>query len=671
MTPFFSVILPTYNRAHRIQRAIESILGQTYSNWELIIVDDASTDYTEQHVVPYLSDTRIRYLKNSVNLERCKSRNLGVKTAIGTYICFLDSDDYHLPNHLETFYEEMNKRNFPEAFLFTNSYNETEAGERSERFCPPYKSSDPCTYFMRYTVNPQRWCVHREVMLKHLFDPEVIICEDMETSLRMVTAGVPVYQINERTTVYVAASDSFTHGDPKKWEKELFYLKRIFSKPQFKKRLPIKEKRRLLSMCYFHLAQTAALRGERKNAFWKTIRSLILFPKGYKPGLNKILFVLILYNFPLVGRLFQKLFRKKTHIQVPLPSNISKEHQALMQPYASYTIQGERIVHLKGALITPEGLIGKYGRLHRYCAFNLRGYADKNFYYPFARLFLEQTLVSLKGKSLIRLYIPGKSLVIHTKWFNYAFWLNSALVRLLLVEKAGLLKDVKLIYPENWERIPYVNESLALFPELKKEILPHDQLYASEELYFPEVRQYTGAINPDHVRMIRDEIPKRLGIQLMTPYRKVYISRKKRGVRMPENEENIIILLKADDFEIIDFDDLNFKEQVQLMTQTKVLISIHGAGMANINFMQKGSTVIELINEPYAKTEYTFPFWKLGTLNELNYHVLFCTVNDKSKTELIGSGNQVNEKDYLVNQNVNVEIEKLSEIVTTISENSV
>jgi capsular polysaccharide biosynthesis protein len=233
-----------------------------------------------------------------------------------------------------------------------------------------------------------------------------------------------------------------------------------------------------------------------------------------------------------------------------------------------------------------------------------------------------------------------------------------------LAEKVGILKDVKLIYPENWKQIPYVNASLDLFPDLQKIVVPNDQLYMCEELYFTEVRQYTGAINPEHVRMIRDEIPKRLGIKLAPPFRKVYVSRKKRGVRMPENEDEIISFLTSHSFEIVDFDDLNFEQQVTLMTETRVLISIHGAGMVNINFMQKGGTVLELINEPYAKTEYTFPFWKLGTLNELNYHVLFCPVVDESKTALIGSNENRQETEYLVNQNILVDLKNSIKILS-------
>ena len=147
------------------------------------------------------------------------------------------------------------------------------------------------TYFLRYTVNPQRWCVHRTIFEKVKFDPEVVICEDMDTSLRIVSTGFPVYQLNERTTVYVAAADSFTHGDSEKWQKELFYLKRIFAKKELKGKLSSIEKRRLLSMCYFHLSCKNFALKQRLKTIRCSIRSFFLYPKGYNGKTNKILAV--------------------------------------------------------------------------------------------------------------------------------------------------------------------------------------------------------------------------------------------------------------------------------------------------------------------------------------------------------------------------------------------
>jgi glycosyltransferase involved in cell wall biosynthesis len=96
--PFFSIIIPTYNRAHTIRRAIESVLAQTYADWELIIVDDGSTDKTAELVRSY-EDRRIRYVWQE-NKERSAARNHGVQLAMGEYMCFMDSDDEILSEHL-------------------------------------------------------------------------------------------------------------------------------------------------------------------------------------------------------------------------------------------------------------------------------------------------------------------------------------------------------------------------------------------------------------------------------------------------------------------------------------------------------------------------------------------------------------------------------------------
>lgn len=102
-----SVVIPTYNREHIISRAIESVLKQTYENWELIISDDCSIDDTEKVVKSY-SDKRIKFVKLSKNLGNAGARNFGVKNASGEYIAFLDSDDEFMPNCLQEFLDTVN-----------------------------------------------------------------------------------------------------------------------------------------------------------------------------------------------------------------------------------------------------------------------------------------------------------------------------------------------------------------------------------------------------------------------------------------------------------------------------------------------------------------------------------------------------------------------------------
>lgn len=97
-----SVIIPTWNRAHKIVAAIDSVLAQSYGFYELIVVDDASTDHTDEVVRVYMEkDSRIRYHKQPVNGGAAAARNTGVQMSEADIIAFLDSDDIWLPEKLE------------------------------------------------------------------------------------------------------------------------------------------------------------------------------------------------------------------------------------------------------------------------------------------------------------------------------------------------------------------------------------------------------------------------------------------------------------------------------------------------------------------------------------------------------------------------------------------
>jgi len=97
--PYFSIIIPTYNRAGFIEKTVKSVLNQTYTNFELIVVDDGSTDNTKE-IVTSINDKKIRYYWKE-NAERGAARNFGIKKAKGEYITFLDSDDLFYTNHLK------------------------------------------------------------------------------------------------------------------------------------------------------------------------------------------------------------------------------------------------------------------------------------------------------------------------------------------------------------------------------------------------------------------------------------------------------------------------------------------------------------------------------------------------------------------------------------------
>lgn len=114
-----SIIIPTYNRAHLIGETIQSVLDQTYPRWELIVVDDGSTDNTEE-VVKKIKDERIRYLNMGVHWGKLgRVRNHGVRFSTGEYIAFLDSDDLWRKDKLEFQISLLEK--YPDAgFTFSN-----------------------------------------------------------------------------------------------------------------------------------------------------------------------------------------------------------------------------------------------------------------------------------------------------------------------------------------------------------------------------------------------------------------------------------------------------------------------------------------------------------------------------------------------------------------------
>ncbi|WP_041960407.1 glycosyltransferase family 2 protein [Sulfurospirillum arsenophilum] len=99
---FFSVVIPAYNREKELHVAIQSVLNQTYQNFELIVVDNGSTDATKEVVQSYMAnDARVKYFWQENSGSPAGSRNTGIKNAMGEWVAFLDSDDYWYPQKLE------------------------------------------------------------------------------------------------------------------------------------------------------------------------------------------------------------------------------------------------------------------------------------------------------------------------------------------------------------------------------------------------------------------------------------------------------------------------------------------------------------------------------------------------------------------------------------------
>jgi glycosyltransferase involved in cell wall biosynthesis len=120
--PIVSVIIPSYNRERLLMRAIGSVQAQTFSDWEMIIVDDGSKDDTEQAVKRIQKkDARIFYFKNDVNKGVSAARNIAIKKARGKYLAFLDSDDAWLPEKLDRQVDVLEKGSEKLGLVYTSA----------------------------------------------------------------------------------------------------------------------------------------------------------------------------------------------------------------------------------------------------------------------------------------------------------------------------------------------------------------------------------------------------------------------------------------------------------------------------------------------------------------------------------------------------------------------
>ena len=202
-SPFFSIVVPTYNRADLLGIAIESVLKQTYTYWELVIVDDGSTDNTANVVKGY-ADNRIRYIYQT-NAERSVARNNGIVQSTGQYICFLDSDDYYLPERLILLHDSITKRNCPVAMFYTGVMID-KTGQLNRLGMDYKRYTDIFDSIAGSFIGCPQACISREILLEFKYDPRFRIGEDMELWLR-IARKYPVIYLDEQYTFVALEHD--------------------------------------------------------------------------------------------------------------------------------------------------------------------------------------------------------------------------------------------------------------------------------------------------------------------------------------------------------------------------------------------------------------------------------------------------------------------------------
>jgi hypothetical protein len=347
------------------------------------------------------------------------------------------------------------------------------------------------------------------------------------------------------------------------------------------------------------------------------------------------------------------------YLNINLPVNSKNETAKLFVNQQKYKLKNLRVKILKNVFVSHYGLCLKNFLLVPGCAPNLTGSGDKTFYFKFWWLTIEQYLVCKYGKSLksVNLDDDKKYLLIHSKWFGYFFWITQCLPRLLSVRQN--LSEYTLIFPEGWENLRFVNESLRLFPELHKIVIPSDYHIFVRNLILPEVQPWTSCFNPEDIEKVRnifhDHLEKNAIDLNLGEY--IYATRQNTKHRKLVNETEVQNLLADYNFKVIDFENYSFPEQVSIMKHARVFASIHGAGFANISFMNKGNSTLEFVNEQYAKKDYRFQFWKLSSMSGLNHYIQFCRSENDPEIPIF------------VNNNIYVDLNELKSNIDLIFKN--
>ena len=279
---YFSIIIPSYNRAPIINRAIQGVLDQTFEDFEIVIVDDGSTDNTKEILQEYTGDTRIKYIYQT-NAGVCAARNTGAKEAKGDYLIFLDSDDTVEESWLEDFYDLAYQNK--ELLFCSMKIVKPDSSEYFVSALDPYKNGRS-----KGNSLAGSWAIKKDVFLRvGLFDENMKCGENVELRFRLDSEKLSIGIIDNYNFTYFESLNGGSRNLKNTIDSNLYIIKKhsnLFNKH------PI-----LLRLYYQNTAVAYA-----KLGIWNKAR--IYFWKAYMTDMLKFktLARLMIALFPLFGK---------------------------------------------------------------------------------------------------------------------------------------------------------------------------------------------------------------------------------------------------------------------------------------------------------------------------------------------------------------------------------
>jgi glycosyltransferase involved in cell wall biosynthesis len=303
--PKVSVIIPAYNAAPYTVEAIESVLNQTFKDFEIIVVDDGSTDNTKELLQPYVDDCRINYIYKE-NGGASSARNMGIRASKGQYIACLDCDDLWLPEKLEICTEFL--ENNPKIglvytrvfFIDSHGNNVGTSGGRCKSGMI-FEKLIVKNFIMNSTPVVKKECFTKV----GLFDESVFHPADWDMWLR-ISEHYPIIYLDKILTKYRIRESRYFERNIEHAKSEIFrVLEKTF---RLRTYLPKKLKRKAISNVSFESAKAYARKLNLKNARKEAFKAVKLCPYNVK---YYLLFILLFLSIRLRSIIYPKLFAFK------------------------------------------------------------------------------------------------------------------------------------------------------------------------------------------------------------------------------------------------------------------------------------------------------------------------------------------------------------------------
>jgi capsular polysaccharide biosynthesis protein len=315
-----------------------------------------------------------------------------------------------------------------------------------------------------------------------------------------------------------------------------------------------------------------------------------------------------------LGLVHQQQLYPGQHIVRPWPANLREQDRVFFAKNREYELLPNWLLRFRRASLYWDGLV--FHGLHLY---------PETLVQPHLPVHNWRGLLHMRLR-MVRKKLPvgPQYLLAHDGWsLNYYHWLVDALPRLLAVREQ--LPGMTLLLPANYTT-DYHQQTLHALGVAKIEYLDPNTRYVVPDLLVPTRLARVASNNPAAMRqlrqVLRDAFP---SLHHASAGERVYISRARAPRRKVLNEAEVIAYLREQGFAVVQLEDYSFCEQVSIMAQVRCLVSIHGAGLANMLFMQPGGRVLELQMQDDGTSHY---YYTLAADLDISYYYQFCAPSD-------------------------------------------